>query len=215
MKFLLLSPNVLVFALSLAFLSSAALQNNRRPLPGEFEPFRLSIGADSIPDFVSSRYDSYETPRNSESNLEEDENESNDGNKVDTDGDDPEDRAIAATEDIEITEVAEYSGTNLGTEPGNPPYTVANPGVDGVMRTQKVASGLYSFRPPMDIVDVKVTGGPAGAEKVECFIITKVRGRYIKFGLGVWIAAEDAVGVYCAAYYAMEEVEEEGWTGLE
>lgn len=201
--------------LSLAFLSSAALQNNRKPLPGEFEPFRLSIGADSIPDFVSSRYDPYEIPRNSNPKLEEDENENNDGNNVDANGDDPEDRAIAATEDIEIIEVTEYSGTNLDTEPGNPPYTVANPEVDAVMRTQKVVSGLYSFRPSMDIVDVKVTGGPTDAEKVECFIIAEGRGQYIKFGLGVWVAAQDAVGVYCAAYYAIEEVEEEGRTGLE
>ena len=208
MKLLALSPDVLALTLSMAFLSSAALQNIRAPLPNEFEPFRLSIGADSVPDFVSSRSNPYEIPRNNNPDLGDD-----DDNDINANEDDP-DRKIAATVDIDIVEVKIYSDNNRGTEPGKPPFTVASPSNDAVMRYSKVVSGLYPFQPPMEIVDVKVTGGPSDADSVECFIITEVRGQYIKFGRDVWITAQNAVGVYCSAHYAMEEVEE-GRTGLE
>ena len=196
----------------MAFLSSAALQSSRVPLEGEFEPFRLSISADSTPDFVSSRTNPYEIPRSRHSDLDDEDNDDDDYDNINASGDEP-DREIAATVDVEIIEVKIYSGTDLGTEPGNPPYTIADPGEDAVMRTHKVVSGLYAFEPPMDLVGMKIDGGPSGAETVECFGLTEVMGRFVKFGLGVWIFAEDVIGVYCSAYYAMEEVEGEGREG--
>ena len=194
--------------LAIALLSSAALQSTRIPLPDEFEPYRLHISADSAPDFVSSRANPYETLRDftaSENNDEEDE------------------RLIAATLNLDITEIKTYTGHNLGAELGNPPFTVVEPDLAWesssrsssrrrvVHRTAKVVIAMYSFDPPMDVVDLKVDGGPRGLLRTDCFIITSVDGLYVRFGMGVWEGARDVVGVYCSGYFPMgvEEEEEE------
>ena len=211
MVLLISSLRTITAFLAIALLSSAALQSTRIPLPDEFEPYRLHISADSTPDFVSSRTNPYEIFRDSVTS----ENNDNDNG-----------RSIAATLNLDITEIKTYTGYNLGTELGNPPFTVAEPdlawesssrsssssrGGRGVVhRTAKVVIAMYSFDPPMDVVDVKVDGGPKGLVRTDCFMITSVDGLYVRFGMGVWEGARDVVGVYCSGYFPMEvEVEEE------
>ena len=182
MKLSKLSPSTVGLILALPLLASAALQSARSPRPDEFEPFRMHIGADSIPDFVSSRNNPYEISRSNQPNP------GNDGDNFDA-----VDRAIAATVDIGIEEV-QIHGDDM-----------VPPGSGTVRRTQKVVIGSYQFDPPMEIVDVKIDGGPNDLTKVECFFFMRKRGQYIKFGLGMWTSAADATSVYCRGYYAIEE----------
>ena len=197
MKLSTLYPGSLTLTLTLPLLASALLQSTRTPRPDEFEPFRLHIGADSVPDFVSSRTNPYEISSHSQA-----------GPGIYDDSRGSDERAIAATVDIIIDRVDVYAEDSYGTGPQNQPFSdvIGTPslGDEGGRRTQKAIVGIYHFDPPMDIVDLMVDGGPSGLVKTDCYILMKKKGQFVKFGLGVWTSAADAVSVYCAGYYPIE-----------
>lgn len=184
MKLSVLIPSTLTIVLALPHLTLAVLESTRVPSPGEFEPFRLQIGADSDPEFVSSRYNPNEIPSNKQTGLG--------GDVVDDDDDalDAGGRAVAATLDIEISEVQKHTDMISDSVAGK--------------RVFKIIAGQFKFVPPMKIVDVKVDGGPSDLVNAECYLVTKTRGGFIKFGLGQWISGSNVRSVYCAGYYAAE-----------